>query len=166
MDQRQKDWLERQPEDTQKEFRAPVVLRWASAVEDGPEAEYQLLAMNEVVNQHLWQLSAYPDLVFRLMASCGLGRKLRHQWIGMPEKAALGGKAKDLLARFHPSANDTELLMLLRLMSTEDFKAFVQTAGCAPDEEKEAIKAHARFKGETVEEESSGKPKRRSKRAA
>jgi len=164
------DWLDKQPEDAQKEFRPPVVLRWASTVADGPAAEYYLHEMNEVVNLNLWNLNAYPDLVFRLMASCGpklTGKdKPRHQWLGMAEKAAIGGKAKDLLARFHPSANDTELLMLLRLMSTEDFKAFVQIAGCTPDEEKEAIKAHARFKGEAVEEEANGKPKRRSKRAA
>ena len=165
VDRRELDWLDRQTDEARKEFKPPVALRWAASVTDGDAAEWYLRAINERVNLNLWNISQqYPDLVFRLMASCGIGFKVKHQWLGMPERTVQGGKARDFVARFHPTASDREIEMLLGLMDLEEFARFVDESGCTPEEAKEAITAHARFKGEKPPEDP--KPKSKRKRAS
>lgn len=137
-------WFAKQTEEVRKAFAAPVFLRWAASVAgDGINHEYMLCAVNDRVNVNAdIIMSSHPELMFRLAASCGVGRKLKHEWV--PTHGRRGGKANkafDLIARFHPSANDTEIEMLMSMYTKETFKAFAEEAGLTPEEVKDAVKS-------------------------
>jgi hypothetical protein len=40
-----------------------------------------LMAVNEIVNKHFWDLSKEKDLQVRLLYSCGMGQSIFHKWI-------------------------------------------------------------------------------------
>jgi len=159
MDTRDGGWLGRQPEEARKGFAAPVFLRWASAVQDGPAGEATIWLVNERVNiGALDMMGPHPELLFRLAASCGLGTRQRHEWLGMPSRKATSNKARELVERFYPTANAWEIDMLLRQHTRDTFQQFVNETGCTPDEAKEAMKAYDRLSG-GVEAKEEGRAK-------
>lgn len=129
IDRRNGDWFASQPEAARKEFAPVVVTRWAATTENGPNADLMLWLVNERVNRDLFDLHKHPELVFRLLASCGIGRPLRHKWLAAARPLSASNKALALLAEHHPSASEQELEMLLSLYSREDFANFVADLG-------------------------------------
>lgn len=147
IDARDSTWLDRRDEDLRKEFTPFVAMRWGSAVSDGPTSEFYLTMVNERVNLGLWSLGDHPELIFRLLASCGYGRKQRHQWVPMVagKRGGTSNPARDLLASFHPSASDSEIDLLLSLHTRQTFTAFAEATGSTPETIKEALKAYDRI---------------------
>lgn len=143
IDQRDFNWLSSQPEDARKEFAALTAIRWASAVRgDGLTAAYMLLLVNERLNRYLFDLHKYPDLCFRLLASCGCGRTLRHEWIKGAERTVSDNVALQLLAEHHPLANDRELRDLLSLYTRKQFASFVADCGITDKAADNHMKAY------------------------
>lgn len=162
IDRRRSGWLEKKPEDAQKEFAPPVVLRWASAVEgSGQMVDYHLRVVNERANVHAPVTMNHPDLFFRLLASTGLGQRQRHQWLSPPGRSKTSSKPRELVARLNPMASDAEIDLLLSLHTPETFVALVRGAGLTPQEEKEVLKAY----GATDPEGEPTKPRGRKRRA-
>jgi hypothetical protein len=141
VDTRNGDWLSEQSEDVRKEFAPPVIMRWVATVTDSRAAIYMLWMVNEQVNVHLFALHQHPDLVYRLLASCGMGRKLSHQWLA-GNKRKVNNKAFALLAQHHPEANERELELLMGLHTAETFRQFVDDCGVQANEAKEMLKAY------------------------
>ena len=80
-------------------------MRWATGIRDAAEATYMLWLINHRVNAHLFDLD--KDLSFRLLASCGLHRALRHEWLrGTATNRSTANVACRLLAEQHPTASD------------------------------------------------------------
>lgn len=145
VDRRDGAWLDRQPPETRDGLAPPVFLRWASVLGDDSRAAQVLLALNAVVNPHLYDIHRdHPDLLFKLTALCGAGSRQRHTWIAGPKRRASSNLAHQLLARFHPDANDQEIDLLLRLHTPASFAAFVEaTAVEAP---KDIIKSYDQYR--------------------
>lgn len=142
------DWLSRQPAEARKAFSPLTAMRWAATVSDSPEAAYMLWMVNDRANAHLFDLApSHPNLVFRLLASCGLDRALRHQWLpGGGRRRVNSNAATSLLAQQYPEASDAELEMLLYQHSRDEFMAFLDACGLQSDDKDrvEAVKAYDR----------------------
>lgn len=150
IDKRDRDFYARLPEEMQKGFAPPVVLRWASAVE-GPAAEHYIWLVNDRANVNFHDIWEHPELQFKLLASCGYGgRGQRHQWIPMVGKKAKSDQVRTFLSQFWPDANDMELDILFSQFTDETFEDFVMSSGLAPDEAKEIMKAYGRLTGKTA----------------
>jgi hypothetical protein len=132
------NWLATQPQDARQEFAPLVVMRWVSGVSDGAETAYMIWLVNDRLNHHLFDLE--PDLCFRLLASCGLGKSLRYNWIKGPSRTIRSNLALALLAEHHPLVNEAELRMLLSMYSREQFAQFV--ADCGIPQAKDHMKAY------------------------
>lgn len=146
-DKKNYEWLSKQPEDSQKEFAPSVAIRWLSTLDDiGMESEYMLIMVNERVNDHLWDYSKHPDLVYRLMASCGLGVIQRHQWVSPQKRKGNGGKAFELLQKHNQEANEDELEYLMSGFSKETFSQYVDDCGIDKIEAKEIMKSFNKYK--------------------
>ena len=165
MDTRDGGWLERQPDDARKEFAPPVFLRWASAVSDGlEETAYMLSEVNTRVNIGAEaMMTQYPDLMFRLAASCGYGQRLRHQWIAGTSRRSKADPLLERIAAFFPLASRDELDRVLRLHTKETLKSLLEDHGTPPDEIKEALKHYGKRRSND-EPDSSPKPPRQTKR--
>lgn len=114
IDKHDTDFLSRLPEEQSKGFAPPVVLRWASAV-SGEMKDWYLLAVNERANVHFYDVWQHPDLQYRLLASCGFGRKERHEWISGTKSVTR--KRRDFVAKYWPDVNELEASIILQHLS-------------------------------------------------
>lgn len=135
------DWLAAQSDDARKEFQPVVALRWAAGVSAGSDAGCMLWLINHRVNRHLWAYQE-PDLSFRLLASCGLGKSLRHEWLPAGRTGGTINAAYRLLAEHHPDANDDELRVLLGTYTRAEFAEFVADCGKTKEDIKTCLKAY------------------------
>ncbi len=144
IDRHDLDWLDHKDEDAKKEFAPPVVLRWASAIEgNGQMAEYYLLSVNERANVHGDEvMSQYPDLFYRLIASCGIGSGQRHQWIAGAARKKSSSKTKAFFETQHPMASDQEIDLLISLHTPQSLTDLVRSAGLSPQDEAAILKEH------------------------
>lgn len=147
IDRREKDFFSGLSPDQQKGFAPPVVLRWASAVSDGPMSEHYIWLVNERANINFWDISDHPELQFKLLASCGAGRPHRHQWVPMVKKERKSNQVRDFVADFYPNANDLELDIILDKFTDQTFEDFVLSSGKPPEEIKEVLDAYDRLTG-------------------
>lgn len=117
-----------------KGFAPPVVLRWASSCDRN--TEYWLRSINLRANVHHYAIYAHPDLQYRLMASCGLGNRERHNWI--PNKRDNNSaKQTEFILRYWPDANALEQGIIIReLKDAKTLHEFLLTTGLQDDEIK------------------------------
>ena len=144
VEQRDHDWLSRQPEDVQKEFSPLLAMRWAAGSEGGTNALCMLWLINQRVNHRLYEQDA--DLSFRLLASCGMRRRFKYNWLA-PIQRTTNNAALHLLSDLHPSASDHELQMLLSLYTREQFVELVQDCGKSTSEAKACLDAFTKLRG-------------------
>lgn len=138
-------------EDMKKLFTPLVAMRWFSSVSDSSQFhDYNLLITNEIMNVNFWELTAHPELQWKLLALCGTGKKLRHGWIPMPKRKKIN-KIQEFMLKWYPSANDQELDLLTGSMNRDDFEQFVKSTGATDDELKELLKAHDNESGRVEE---------------
>lgn len=168
LDLRRGDWFAAQPEDARKSFAPPVFLRWASTVGDGVQAEAMLERVNERVNLCMWtHAQDHPELVFRLAASCGTGRRQRHAWVPMTAKRQKASRVRAFVAEQNPGINDIEIDIVLSGHTRRSFAEYVESCGVDPSEAKEVIKAHDKqAPKDPASAEEQAKPKRKRNRGA
>jgi hypothetical protein len=131
-------YAELEPE-LQKQFSPLVAMRWFSTVADNSQfKDYTLILTNEILNVDFWSLKDHPELQWKLMSTCGVGKKLRHQWIPMPKRRKIS-KVAEFMLQWFPSANDQELHILTENLTREDFEQFVKSTGCTEEELKEVV---------------------------
>jgi hypothetical protein len=141
IDRRDFNWLMQQPEDAIKEFSAFRALRFATSFEQNTDrTALALWLFNERVNNHLFDLGKHPDLLFRLLASCGMGR-VQRKWL-QPTRRSETNKAMELLREHHPFANNSEIEILLSQYTRESFRDFIADCGKSDKELAEIIKAY------------------------
>jgi len=145
VDQRNRDWLSQQSDEAQKEFASLTAMRWASGIEGSTDALRLLWLINQRVNLRLYDQE--PDLSYRLLASCGLGRSFKHNWLPFHAKTATSNAAYRLLLEHHPSANDDELQLLLSLYSRSQFAELVKDCGKTDEEAKACLDAFKKLRG-------------------
>lgn len=146
----------------QKQFSPIVAMRWFSTVPDNSQfKEYAIVMTNEILNIDFWSLKDHPELQWKLMAICGTGKSLRHQWIAMPKRKKLS-KVKEFMLQWYPSANDQELNLLTNSMTRDEFESFVKSTGSTDTELRDILSEHDKENGRTPEKA----PKKQTKKSA
>lgn len=147
-DRRDFNWLNQQPEDVRKEFAALTAMRFtATYATDSDRSAEALWLVNERVNHHLFDLSRHPDLLFRLLASCGTGRSARREWLSLPPRRSDNNKAIELLRQQHPLANNRDIAVLLSQYTRQSFAELVADCGLKDKEPEEIMKAYDAIHG-------------------
>lgn len=142
IDQGKGGWLAKQSSDARHDFVPLTTLRWTVSVPDSEMASYGLWLVNERVNIHMWKLGhAHPDLIFRLLASCGFGTVLKHTWLAGPVVRSVTDKARALIGEMRPECNDDEISILLSLHTRESFRQYIDESGVQPDDAKAILAA-------------------------
>jgi hypothetical protein len=128
-------------DDEKKGYHSPVVMQWASA-KSGAMADYALMAVNERSNMYHYALYEHTALQYKLLASVGLGRTSKSDWIAGAKKEKSG--ASEFILRYYPEANPLEVSIILKhLLEGDNLKAFLDGTGLAPDEVKRVQKLFA-----------------------
>jgi len=140
IDRRQYDFYDSLDEDEKKAFVPFIITRWMSgATDQGGLHSYYLHVTNELVNKHLWQLSDHPELIWKMMASCGAGKTKRHQWIKGPSRKSKS-KVDEMLKTLFPSANTTEIRIVRSQLDEKTFQSLLQAYAIPEKEEKDLLK--------------------------
>jgi hypothetical protein len=148
IDRKDYGYLERQSEEARNAFAPLVVMRWASVAADSGAADLMLVQVNEMANQHFFDLSDHSELQYKLLAAAGLGQSLRHEWLAGPKPKRAGNKLYAFLAKYWPDANDMELEILLKQFDRKSFRQFVETSGIDPKDIRGLMDAYTRYEKE------------------
>ena len=114
-----------------KKFSTFLMIRWGSAVEGSKELqEFYVIATNERLNKHFFDLSRHPKLQWLLATTVSpdMG-SMRHTWIA-PKKKESGASAKrKQLAQLYPHYKDDEIDLLAQITDQKEINALIKQHG-------------------------------------
>lgn len=115
------------PDEDQKAVNTFMTQRWASQVQGSREIqEHYLLTVNELSNlDYIATTSSHEELRWKVIALCGLGSKLRHEFI--PPKAQKKDKLTSWLIDQFPAMSDDEI-DLFRAINSNDILEEIATS--------------------------------------
>ena len=100
--------------DERKKFSNYLMIRWGSSVEGSRELqEFYVIATNERLNKHFFDVGRHPKLQWLMATSVSPGLSTpRHPWIAPKKKeAGLSAKRRALMAMY-PDYKDDEIDVL------------------------------------------------------
>lgn len=138
IDLRNYDFYDNLSEVEKKEVSPYVLLRWVSSVNGNKDTqEYFIEMVNELVNKDHWVLSKnHKGLLWKLYAGCGIGTKVKHQYLkaGSKEKAV---KIEKLLADLYPAMKMSDIKLMASMMTKEDKNELFDKMGFDKKQRKE-----------------------------
>lgn len=106
-----------------------------------PEAHAMLVDnFNTVCNEGWFDLYYHPELQVKLLACCGLGRRVKHKFF-KPTKALQVSKMARFLEHKYVDIREDEVALWCRKNSKASLKRLAEAYGYLPDEVKELEKA-------------------------
>lgn len=118
-------------DEERKKFSTFLMIRWGSAVQGSTELQqYYLLACNENLNKHFFELSRHPELQWLLATtvSPGMGT-FRHDWIKQKKRESTNNRAVKFLRQIYPAYSEDELELLAQINDTADLKKLAREHG-------------------------------------
>jgi len=118
-------------DEERKKFSNYLMIRWGSSVQGSAELQqYYLLACNENLNRHFFDLARHPELQWLLATtvSPGMGT-FRHDWIKQKKREGGSSKAVKFLRQIYTTYSEDELELLAKINTTEDLKQLAREHG-------------------------------------
>jgi len=132
------DFYARLDDDQKKTFSPWLAMRYASSA-SGMAAYHYLLMVNDIVNVDFSILKEHPELQWKLLAVCGIGKPTYHPYVA-PGKKKKKNKLEKLLMERYPTLNKMELDLLIEINDTESLKELARDTGKDDKEIKELFK--------------------------
>ena len=131
LDSKVRNFYDSLTEEERKKFSNYLMIRWGSSVV-GPSdlQEYYLVATNERLNKHFFELSKHPKLQWLLATtiSPGMGNH-RHQWIAPKKKEKGDNEIKKALMDLYPTMKADEINMLSKMITKKELKELMKDLG-------------------------------------
>jgi len=131
LDSKVRDFYDSLTEEERKKFSNYLMIRWGSSVVGASELqEYYLIATNERLNKHFFELSRHPKLQWLLATtvSPGMGNH-RHQWIAPKKKEKGDNEIKKALMDLYPTMKSDEINMLSKMITKKELKELMKDLG-------------------------------------
>ena len=131
LDSKVRNFYDSLTEEERKKFSNYLMIRWGSSVVGPSELqEYYLVACNERMNKHFFELSKHPKLQWLLATtiSPGMGNH-RHQWIPPKKKEKGNTEVKKTLMELYPTMKADEIDMLSKLITKKELKELMKDLG-------------------------------------
>jgi hypothetical protein len=130
-DQKVRAFYDDLTDEERKKFSNYLMIRWGSSVQGSRELqEFYVIATNERLNKHFFDLSRHPKLQWLLATtvSPGMGSQ-RHQWIAPKKKEPGANSLKKQLAELFPEYKDDEIDVLAAITTKKDLDAYIKLHG-------------------------------------
>ena len=114
-----------------KKFSNYLMIRWGSCVEGSRELqEFYLIATNERLNKHFFDLSKHPKLQWLLATTVSpdMGTP-RHQWIAPKKKEAGASARRKALEGIYPHYKDDEIDVMMQITTQKEIDEYNRAAG-------------------------------------
>lgn len=131
-------------DDQKKEFSPWLIQRWISGTDQTAELqEYFIQALNERVNINMNELSSkisgHPELLWMLLASCGLRKNYRRTFLPGP-KSIKKDKIYQFLADLYPTLGNQELELIRSINDESDLYAIAESMNISRSDLNEIFK--------------------------
>ena len=130
-DRKVRSFYDELTDEERKKFSNYLMIRWGSSVTGSRELqEFYVIATNERLNKHFFDLSRHPKLQWLLATtvSPGMGTP-RHTWIA-PKKKETGLSAKKKqLTKLYPHYKDDEIDLLAKITDQKEINAALKQHG-------------------------------------
>jgi hypothetical protein len=130
-DRKNRQFYRELTDEERKKFSNYLMIRWGSAVQGSQELqEFYLIATNERLNKHFFNLSRHPQLQWlcATTVSPALGTH-RHVWIAPKKREPGAGSIKKQLAELFPHLKDDEIEVMSEINTKKDIEAYVKAMG-------------------------------------
>ena len=130
-DRKNRDFYNDLTDEERKKFSNYLMIRWGSSVQGSKELqEFYLIATNERLNKHFFDINRHPKLQWlcATTVSPGLGPQ-RHQWIAPKKKEPGASGIRKQLAELYPHLKDDELDLMSKINTKKDIDAYLKQAG-------------------------------------
>ena len=114
-----------------KKFSNFLMIRYGSSVQGSRDLqEFYLIATNERLNKHFFNINKHPKLQWlcATTVSPGLGIQ-RHQWIAPKKKEPGAGSLRKQLAELYPHLKDDEIDLMAEINTKKDIDAYLKASG-------------------------------------
>ena len=131
LDSKVRNFYDSLTEEERKKFSNYLMIRWSSSVVGASELqEYYLVACNERLNKHFFELSKHPKLQWLLATtiSPGMGNH-RHQWIAPKKKEKGDNEIKKALLDLYPTMKADEINMLSKMITKKELREMMKDLG-------------------------------------
>jgi len=131
LDSKTRNFYDSLTEEERKKFSNYLMIRWGSSVVGPSELqEYYLVATNERLNKHFFELSRHPKLQWLLATtiSPGMGNH-RHQWIAHKKKEKGDNEIKKTLMELMPGAKMDDINTLAKMITKKELKELMKDLG-------------------------------------
>lgn len=131
LDSKDRSFYDSLTEEERKKFSNYLMIRWGSSVVGPSELqEYYLVACNERLNKHFFELSKHPKLQWLLATtiSPGMGNH-RHQWIAPKKKEKGDNEIKKALLDLYPTMKADEINMLSKMITKKELREMMKDLG-------------------------------------
>jgi hypothetical protein len=130
-DRKNREFYDDLTPEKKKKFSNYLMIRWGSSVQGSRELqEFYLIATNERLNKHFFDINRHPKLQWlcATTVSPGLGAQ-RHQWIAPKKKEPGASGIRKQLAELYPHLRDDEIELMAKLNTKRDIDAYLKASG-------------------------------------
>jgi hypothetical protein len=140
VDLRKGDYYSKLGEDELKSLSTYMAQRWGSQVQGTQDLqEYYLTTVNDLSNlDYIAVGSSHDELRWRTLAVCGIGQKMRHEFI--PPKGAKKDKLTAWLIEQFPSLGDDEIELFRAINGTDVLEDIAISKNATKTELKDLFK--------------------------
>jgi hypothetical protein len=118
------------PPESKKEASPLIIMRWLSGTSD----QRQIIFLNELVNQVVFELGEHKQLLFKLLAIANSGKPRRYFWSGLKSNTRKNLKVSTALISEYYKCSFTEAQDYLKILSKEDVLQIAEKMGCQKEQ--------------------------------
>ena len=130
-DRKDRKYYDKFTDEERKQFSTYLMLRYGASIEGGADFQsYYLLATNENVNKHFFDLNKHPKLQWLMCTtvSPNMGKQ-KHYWQAAKKREGSNNKALKFLREVYPELKEDEIQLLAELNDTRDLKDLARELG-------------------------------------
>ena len=115
--------------------------QWMTGAYNDKDHAALISRFNEVANPGWYSFQKHPELQLKLLALCGLGRKVKHKFT-KPRTNPQMDKVMELLLLVYPDIRQEEVELWLRQNDREDLIELASRAGYQTEDQEALLKAY------------------------
>ena len=131
LDRKNRSFYRDLTDEERKKFSNYLMIRWASCVEGSRDLqEFYLIATNERLNKHFFNISRHPELQWLCATaiSPGMGTP-RHNWISPKKKEPGASSMKKQLTELFPTYKEDEIALLASMTTKKELDQYIRDHG-------------------------------------
>ena len=137
------EWYDKLSDEEKKSFSPYVAMRFASSVKGISSLQEEYIQnVNEFCNKDFSLIQKHENdskLFWKLLALCGVGKKMFHPWIKAPKGKGKKTKMMEFLDTVYPNYKSDEKEMLKKLLSKKEIKKLAKDVGLTDNEIKQLV---------------------------